>query len=1107
MGGLNRNHNVGVAEPAPDWPVEDLVEPAIKLVAHWLERYGELETRQDRRAMERLFELIQDDDGVDFVMKFIDRVTRPDDVTVAARQLATLVSSAQLPTFLSPVDRALLRAGAVVAPRLPKVVIPLALWRMRSIVGHLVAPADHKSLRKHMETQRAAGYQSNVNLLGEAVLGEREAQARLDGLLAMVEVPEVDYVSVKTSAVASQLNHWDYDASLERVIDRVAHLIDRAAAATPPTFVNFDMEEYHDLGLTVDAFRSVLDEPERSGVDAGIVLQAYLPDVFDVLRDLVQWANERHQKGGGTIKIRLVKGANLAMEKVDAAMHGWEQAPYTNKADTDASYKRCVDWLLREENVTGVQVGIASHNLFDVAWAWLVAQRRNVADRVQFEMLQGMSPAQAAAVNETTESQAPLLLYTPAVSDDDFDVAIGYLFRRLEENAAEDNFMRSLFDLRPGSDEFLAQAQLFRASVERRLQVGTGPARLQNRTAEVVPHSTEFGFVNEADTDPSLAANRSWIASVVSTPFVRCRTELTVERGGVDSIVQTARSAAHSWRDVSPQARRSTLYRVADELSRRRGELLSAMMNEASKTISEADSEVSEAIDFARWYGDRCLELDEQPGATFTPHGVVGVIPPWNFPVAIPAGGVFAGLAAGNSVVLKPSLLTRRCAELVAEICWDAGVGRDVLQFVLTEDNDVGRHLVESVDAVILTGSCETADLFRSWKPDINLMAETSGKNVIIVTPSADIDSAVEQLVVSAFGHAGQKCSAASLVLAVGSVYDDQRFRNQLIDAVESLTVGSSTELGTDIAPLVGGGNERLSRVVSKLDGQQRWLVEPQVHNGVMTPGVLDGVTPESWFYQTECFGPVLGIVYVRDLTEAIAMANGSAFGLTGGIQSLDPAEIKKWMETIEVGNGYVNRSITGAIVRRQPFGGWKRSSVGLGAKAGGSNYLMQLGTWGVSEPGISDDYKQQWETHFSRQHDDAGLFCEANIFRYRPYDVVGLLISEHATGAEVNRVRKAARLCGVRLAELQPGEGVSEQIESLSRLGVERIRLVGAGPSMELRNAAIGQGIHLISGPVTPSGRLELQHYLREQAMSVTLHRFGNLVLNPLLTEAGTTT
>ncbi len=1100
-----------------------LTEQAVALVARWLVAARDRETRFDRRQASQLDGVVSDPDGVRFAMRFVDRVIRPEDNRVAAEQLVSLVEDGPMPPFLSPVDRVLLRAGAGLAPVMPDVVMPLAIRRMRQIVGHLVVDADPKPMARHLERRSDEGFRLNVNQLGEAVLGDGEADRRLAKATALLDDPHVDYVSVKTSAIVSQLNYWAWDDSLARVVERLRPLF--VKAASKGTFINLDMEEYHDLELTIAAFTHILDEPKLHTSDAGIVLQAYLPDSFPALQRLVAWAGARRRREidgepGGEIKIRLVKGANLAMEHVEAAMHGWPQAPYHTKADVDANYKRCLDWVLTPEHTQGVRIGLASHNLFDVAWGHLLATQRGVADRLELEMLQGMAVPQARAVNDDTAGE--LLLYTPVVSEAEFDVAISYLFRRLEENAADENFIRHLFSLEPNSAAFQTEANKFRAAVADRHRVPVGPNRTQDRAREHELGATgvgvafDRGFDNEPDTDRSLPANQQWARNVVAAPFTPVRAPLTTDIDDVDRAVAAAAEGQRAWAERSGAERQAVLWAVGDELARRRGHLLNAMIYEGTKTIDQADPEVSEAIDFARWYADRAPELgrfehDETEPLRFEPLGVVAVVPPWNFPVAIPAGGVLAALAAGNGVVFKPAPQTPRCAEIVAECCWAAGVPAEVLQFVRTPDNKVGRHLIthDQVAAVILTGGYETAELFRSWKPELPILAETSGKNAIVVTPHADLDLAAKDLAYSAFGHSGQKCSAASLGILVGDVYTSPRFRRQLVDAVRSLTVGPSWDLATNLGPTIIEPEGKLLRGLTRLEPGEEWLIEPRrIDDRTWTPGIRLGVEPGSWFHQTECFGPVLGLMRADTLDQAIELQNGTGYGLTGGIHSLDPHEIGHWTERIEIGNAYVNRSITGAIVRRQPFGGWKRSSIGPGAKAGGPNYVAQLGRWvragGESQVAAHDEAwlhvaadsdRYWWDHEFSVEHDPTGLFCESNVFRYRPLPRVAVRVEGDGHDVELRRVKAAAGVCGVRLVV---SDGSKESaVEFAGRLpGLEVTRLRVLGPvDPAVRDAAHRAGVHVADDLVTANGRIELLHYLREQAVTRTLHRYGNLI------------
>ncbi|WP_449385592.1 proline dehydrogenase family protein [Cellulomonas soli] len=1058
-------------------------------------------------------------------MRFVDRVARPDDLHVAAAELAGLRSQvASARAFLGPVDRTLLAAGVRLAPVLPAVVVPAARVRLRQLVGHLVADAG-RGLGPHLAGMRAAGFRLNLNLLGEAVLGESEAAARLERVRRLVGRPDVDYVSVKVSAVASQLSTWDTEGSVDRVVHRLLPLY-RAAARTG-TFLNLDMEEYRDLTLTMRVFERLVLEPDLLAAPAGIVLQAYLPDAADALEELTAVARRRRAQGGAPIKVRLVKGANLAMEQVDAELHGWPQAPYPTKADVDASYVRLVQRALDPHRTDAVRIGVASHNLFHVAYAHLLAQHRGVGDALDVEMLQGMAPAQARAVRDVV---GDLLLYTPVVARDDFDVAISYLVRRLEENSASQNFLHALFAdavgegsvgegsvgdgaMREGAvraDAMGGQELAFRAAVDRAATVSCAPRRVA-RTDGPTPV-----FANAPDTDPAVAASRTWARDLLhGAPATPPGATQVATAADVDAVVARAVAVTPAWAATSPARRARVLRRAAAALERVRGDLVATMVAEGAKTVAEADPEVSEAVDFARYYADRAEELADGtvPGAVFRPHGVTLVTPPWNFPVAIPVGSTLAALAAGSPVLVKPAPQTPRCVQVAMAAVLGAfdeeDAPRDALQVVLSPEGEVGRHLVTHPDVarVLLTGSIDTARLFAGWRPDLDVLAETSGKNAIVVTPSADVDLAVADVVRSAFGHAGQKCSAASLLILVGSAGRSARLRRQLADAVTSLRVGPADDLGTAMGPLVEPAHGNLLRALTTLDPGEEWLVRPRLLDAgrLWTPGVRHGVVPGSWFHLTECFGPVLGVVRVDTLDEAIAVQNQVPFGLTGGLHSLDEAEIDHWLARVEVGNAYVNRHITGAIVRRQPFGGWKASVVGPGAKAGGPHYVASLGAW-ADAPDVPDDDAAwvAWASADDRRvaptllagTDPSGLLVEENTLRHVPVPVLTLRVGEGARDREVARVRHAARTVGTRVVLSDVTTHSHEEFAARVARGAVggRVRVVGDAPGLREAAARRAGEVTVLDGPVLASAERELLNVLREQAISRTRHRFGHM-------------
>ena len=1108
-----------------DRPLTSLADAATTLAQHWIDATAAGETAHERRTTGRLAALVSDPAGLELAVRFVDRVARPQDVRVAARELAGLAAfTGAAGGFLGPVDRALLGIGTVAAPLLPGVVVPAARFRLRQLVGHLVADAG-PGLTGHLARVRAEGFRLNLNLLGEAVLGEAEAAGRLARVTALVARPDVDHVSVKVSSIASQLSTWDTAASRDRVVRTLLPLY--RTARDSGTFLNLDMEEYRDLALTTRVFERLLAEPELHDLEMGIVLQAYLPDALGALEEITAMAGRRVARGGARIKIRLVKGANLAMERVEARLHGWEQAPYPTKADVDASYVRLVDRALRPASTAHVRVGVASHNLFDVALAHLVAQDRGVGEALDIEMLQGMAPAQARAVRDVV---GRVLLYTPVVAHADFDVAIAYLIRRLEENAAEENFLHALFASGGGAVsaagtggpatglaaqraafvQSLLDAQTVSVTPRRRPRDETDPADAAGETAGA-------GFVNATDTDPAVEASRRWAADLLTREVTPPPAVVISTVDDVDAAVARATAVADGWATSSPALRAEMLRRAAVHLERARGDLVATMVAEAGKTVAEADPEVSEAVDFARYYAEQAELLTDGavPGARFRPHGLTVVTPPWNFPVAIPVGSVLAALAAGSPVLVKPAHRVPRCTQVamaaVHQAMADTGIARDVLQVLVVTDRGAGRRLVShpAVARVVLTGSIETAALFASWRDDLEVLAETSGKNALVVTAAADVDLAVADAVRSAFGHAGQKCSAASLLILVGSAGRSARLRRQLADAVSSLAVGYATDLSTTVGPLTEPADGKLLRALTTLDPGEHWLVPPRQldqEGRLWTPGVKHGVAPGSFFHTTECFGPVLGIMRTETLEEAIALQNAVAFGLTGGLHSLDEAEIATWLETVEVGNAYVNRHITGAIVGRQPFGGWKSSVVGPGAKAGGPNYVAQLGTWSDGPEVPQDDAgwlawaaaddERCWAGELGAAHELAGLGVEANVLRYRPVPVLTVRVGPDARDREVTRLLAAAERAAVPVAvsttRLESDADFAARVARGDVTG--RIRLVGSADGLHAAARTRTGEVTVIDGPVLASGRRELLTVLREQSISRTLHRFGHV-------------
>ena len=674
------------------------------------------------------------------------------------------------------------------------------------------------------------------------------------------------------------------------------------------------------------------------------------------------------------------------MERLDASLHGWPAAPFQTKRETDANYKRMLRYALEPDRVRAVNVGVASHNLFELAYGLVLSASRGVREFVHFEMLEGMANHQRRALFEHTDD---LLLYAPACRREDFINAIGYLVRRLDENTGPDNFLRHAFRLAVDTDEWRGLERDFIEAFEAIPSLPDTPRHTQDRRC-TPPEAIGSGrtavwpeFRNEPDTDFSLVHHAEWAEAILAewsprhgsraldVPIVVAGRELRGDRArretvdpsrpdhvvarcavadgsDVEEAVLCARRDPDRWRAMPVEARGDLLRFVAQLLRKRRADLMGIALAEAGKILVESDSEVSEAVDFCEFYARSAADFSALPGVSSAGKGVVVVISPWNFPIAIPCGGVAAALAAGNTVILKPAPEAIGTAYMLCECFWAAGVSRNALQFVFAENEGAATRLAThpEVDRVVFTGGTATALRLLAADPGLALMAETGGKNAMIVTAMSDRDLAIKHALQSAFGHAGQKCSATSLLILEKEVYEDPAFRETLCDAAASLGVGSAWDLTTVVGPLIRLATGPLERGLKELEEGESWALRPRPVAGmprVWSPGIKWGVQSGSFTHQTELFGPVLGVMCARDLDQAIDFVHETGYGLTSGLQSLDDREQERWTERLRAGNLYQNRGTTGAIVSRQPFGGMARSAIGAGLKAGGPNYVSML--------------------------------------------------------------------------------------------------------------------------------------------------------------------
>ncbi len=1193
--------------PDPNSDIPPSVQKAVYLAGLLQARATELQTPAERRQQAELDRMMQRPEDKSTLMQITDQAFRARSPYRVADQLTHVLDVQGVPRFFSPLERAALKGFQSFGSYLPGVAVPLVKEYMQRETANVILPADRELLARHLRQRWGEGVRMNVNVLGEALLGEREAEHRLQRYLEALQRPEIEVISVKISTIFSQIWPLARRHSIEVLADRF-ELLYRAAMKSrfrhadgteAPKFVYLDMEEYRDMSITSAAFMKSLDRPGMEQVAAGIALQSYIPDSYRTQLQLNAWARQRVARGGTPIVIRLVKGANLEMERVEASLMNWPQAPYKLKADTDANFKRMLVEGFKPENLQAVRLGIASHNLFEVAFALVLAVEHAALEQVQFEMLEGMANHQRRALFELCQR---LLLYAPACRREDFIHAIGYLVRRLDENTGPDNFLRHAFKLEVGSPDWRRLETQFVDSYRAMHSVSDAPRRTQDRrqtpVAPMGPEHPWQQFKNEPDTDFALAHNAQWAEELVThwkQQTAQQPADLPLEIAGqvvaaerpvieatdpsrpgvvigryrqandqdIDQAVACAKDDPDGWRGMDKAARAAVLRAVAQQIREARGDLMGIALADGGKTLMESDPEVSEAVDFVEFYSRTAVEFQSLPGLAAAPRGVVVVVSPWNFPIAIPCGGVAAALAAGNTVILKPASDTVLVAHRLCECFWRAGVSKRVLQLVPCAGGTGGKHLVAhpDVDVVILTGGTDTAVQMLRHKPDLVLLAETGGKNATIVTTISDRDLAIKHVLHSAFSHGGQKCSATSLLILEEEVFNDAHFRQALCDAVESIPVGSAWDLKTKMGPLIRPPAGVLETALKELEPGESWAVMPhfsQENPNIVRPAVKWNVQPGSFTHMTEFFGPVLAVMKARNLEEAIRLVNHTGYGLTSGLESLDDREQQIWIDAIRAGNLYVNRSTTGAIVLRQPFGGMGKSAFGPGIKAGGPNYVAQFMRFSDLEnptrsPGTLDEhladladqlpalasvdpawtpqeidrlvsalhsYQQAMETEFGCRHDNFRLIGQDNFRRYVPVRELRVRIHPADTSFEILARLCAAHTAGCRVTVSIPPQlrtdtldmleqittswaGAIEFVEESDEALAEVIRLQHtdrlryAAPDrvpQAIRQAVIEQSIYIADAPVLMHGRVELLWYLREQSVCVDYHRYGNL-------------
>ncbi|EDP6888647.1 aldehyde dehydrogenase family protein [Campylobacter upsaliensis] len=1166
-----------------------MIQKSIALAEELQSKIEQNLSTSERQFHAKMQKLLNNPKNKVMLIELLDRSFRCKDKKASFELIEHTLNKFGIADFFSAFEKFLLFSFLNFGKLSPNLSVPFFISHLRNDTKAMVLDADENFLAPHITKRKnEQNITLNVNLIGEEVLGEAESKYRMQKYEEALKSSYITYISIKITTIFSQINIIDFDYSKDEVVKRLDTLyalaLEEQNRQGVSKFINLDMEEFRDLELTVAAF---MESVGKFDIKAGIVLQAYIPDSYEYLKKLLAFSKERVLKGMQPIKIRFVKGANMESEETIASQRGWELPTFERKIDTDSNYNKMLDLVLEDENYKYINVGIASHNIFEIAYAYTRIKEAGASESFTFEMLEGMSLQCSYELSKMHD----LILYAPVCDEAHFNNAIAYLVRRLDENTSEDNFMRYFFNLKVGSKEWEEQKSLFLNALEGIKTLDNITHRKQDRTKiQDTPSSyITKTFTNESDTDFILSQNRLWAQNIkakyenlsdynvypvageldftqadLNTLEVKDkiahRTIGTAYLAGENELKAALKVAKNSnFTQKSSDEIYGILAKVAKLMRERRGDLIGLAALETGKTFLEIDPEVSEAIDFVEFYPHSLETLKKQnPNTTFKPKGIGVTIAPWNFPVGISVGTIAAPLAAGNVVLYKPSSLSMLTGYKLCECFWDAGIPRDALIFLPAKGSDISKYILsdEAVKFSILTGGEDTAYAMLEANPTLLLSAETGGKNATIVSKFADRDSAVKNIIHSAFSNSGQKCSATSLLVLEDEVYEDEEFKKALVDAAASLAVGSPFVFKNKLGALCDKPSEKLIKAINELEAGEEWALKPTFINDnahLMTPGIKYGVKKGAFTHMNELFAPLLSVMRAKDLKEAIELVNATGYGLTAGFESLDEREWEYFHTHIQAGNIYINKPTTGAIVLRQPFGGVKKSAIGFGRKVGIYNYITQfMDIEAKADTNLLDSplasaleklskasdestqatlanatlmaksYAYHYKHEFSVARDYVNIRGEDNLFSYTRIknlafrvceqdslqDILGVIIGCHTLGlsplvsydsTQSSIIKELKKICkAVDLGADFVEENEEQFIAKISKF--ERIRYhAKADKNSPLYQATAKEAKIIIRDKPLLNGRFELLFYHNEKALSVSYHRYGNLGIRAL--------
>lgn len=1050
--------------------------------------------------------------GARFLHVLANEVLRFDTDAGVARSVGRLSSDLESGELDAPVpwrDRAVLALGAGLAPFFPGAACRLGrriAWRY---VGHLLAAAE--GLEALLSTlERAGGIRPVVGRVHSRALGDRHADLQLADVERLVGEWSARAVALSLAAVARLGDGGLGSAARERLIDGLVHRLGPLAklARSNETELVFEVDQHRDLALTASTVLRLLEDPDNIALRTAVTLPLNYSDSFSLMQQLVAGAQERRARGGAPLTLRFAHADELREERDTAETNRWSARAHTEPAVVFANLTRCLEWLLEPHRVEGLRVVIASERPHDHAFAWRLARQRRVLRAVEHELRMSVAPALADVMKRVVGG---VRLRVPVVSDRGDARAADYVVRRVRQWGEAAHL------------DVSAPA----AEVPERELTPAGPRRV-------------------TVADPFSAEGREFFDGVEERLRSPSPSSVGAPPASLDDRVSSATQAATEWAQRRDSTRATVLRAVAESLAYSRESLVVEAMTESALTVTDAESQVTQAIYAAMGSAGAAESLSAVRNATFTPVTLTLVLVSRSSPILEPASVILGALAAGSAVIIKPAPENVHSIGVLVAAIVDAGVPADLL--VLLEPSESGevRRVLddERVGRVVHSGSRHVVKALRHDFADARLSSMTAGRNAVIVSESVDVEQAVADTIVSAFAQAGQAQGSVGTVILVG---EHERFVSLLTDAVASLRVGPVAELDTEVGGLVRPASGAMLECLTTLGEGERWLVAPRrldVEGRLWSPGLVDGVEPGSVRHAVERRAPLLSIIRVPSFDDAVAVQNAPGFGFVASLQSGDPVEVAHWLDSAQAGSLVVNSPTARAGALHHAVAGWRRSSVGLHRAPAGRLFVESFGEWmpespvadesvtleGMSEPvaaliaatqpalsfdefdwvrSAARDDEGAWREIFAGDRELSATSGETAVLRHVPVATM-VRLTEEGSFPQLVRVLAAAvrvhapvavssarplpeSLIGFFRSSDSPVAEVVVEAESrwLARahrgeIVTERVRLIGDDGGALRRVLSRHAGVAVVTSPVSASGRAELANFVAEQLVRV---------------------